>query len=189
MQTFYSPEELSTLGIKSYGENVYIGRNVIIYHPERLEIGHDVRIDDYTILSGNIKLHNYIHISHFCGLYGGNAGIEMHDYSGFSSKVTAYAESDDYSGESMTNPMIPAKYKPGSISKKVEIGKHAIIGAGSIVLPGVHVGEGTSVGSMSLCNKDLSEWKICTGIPAREKKDRSRKILELEAAFKEEQSI
>lgn len=186
MGTFYSQEELAQLGLKSYGENVYIGKHVILYHPERLEIGHDVRIDDYTIISGNVKLHNYIHISHFCGLYGGDDGIEMCDYSGLSSKVTVYAVSDDYTGESMTNPMVPAKYKPTSISGKVKICKHGIIGAGSIVLPNVTIGEGSSVGSMSLCTRDTSEWKVYAGIPAKERKDRSKKILELEAQFEKD---
>lgn len=186
MGTFYSREELAGLGLKSYGENVLIGRNAILYHPERLEIGNHVRIDDYTIISGNVKLHDYIHISHFCGLYGGDKGIEMQDFSGLSSKVTVYAVSDDYTGESMTNPMVPEKYKPTSISGRVEICKHAIVGAGSIVLPNVKVAEGSSIGAMSLCNRSTEEWKIYTGIPARCQKERAKKILELETAFKKE---
>lgn len=186
MGTFYSQEELADLGLKSYGKDVLIGRNAILYHPERLEIGNHVRIDDFTIISGHVKLHNYIHISHFCGLYGGDEGIEMHDFSGLSSKVTIYAVSDDYTGASMTNPMVPMKYKPTSISGKVEIGKHAIVGAGSIVLPGVKVAEGSSVGAMSLCNRSTEEWKIYTGIPAKCHKERSKKLLELEQEFQKE---
>lgn len=185
MNTFYSEKELQELGIKSYGKNVYIGRNVILYSPEKLEIGHDVRIDDFCVLSGNIKLGNYIHISHFCGLYGGNEGIEMEDYSGLSSKVTIYAVSDDYSGRSMTNPMIPIDYKPHSVEKKVLIRKHGIVGAGSIVLPGVVVEEGSSIGSMSLCVKSTLPWSVNVGIPARKLKDRSKELLELEMKFKE----
>lgn len=183
MNTFYSEEELRSLGIKQYGKNVYIGRHAILYNPEKLVIGHDVRIDDYTIISGVVKLGNYIHISHFCGLYGGNAGIEMGDYSALSSKGTVYAASDDYSGESMTNPMVPMEYKPGAVEKKVIIEKHAIIGAGSMVLPGVLIGEGAAIGSMSLCTKNIMPWSIYTGIPARKMRDRSKNILELEKTF------
>ena len=62
MNTFYSENELQKLGIKSYGKNVLIGRNAILYSPESLEIGHDVRIDDFCILSGKITLGSYIHI-------------------------------------------------------------------------------------------------------------------------------
>lgn len=183
METFYNREELVGLGIKSFGENVFIGRNVVLYSPEKLTIGHDVRIDDFSIFSGKIILGNYIHISHFCGLYGGIKGITMEDYSGLSSKVTVYAVSDDYSGNSMTNPMVPARYKPGSIEKEVLIKRHAIVGAGSVVLPGVVLGEGSSVGAMSLCIHDTEAWSINTGIPAKKTKDRERKVLDLEKEF------
>ena len=76
-----------------------------------------MRIDDFAIISGKVTLGNYIHIAQFCGLYGGSAGIEMEDYTGLSSKCSLYATSDDYSGMSMTNPMIPEKYKPGTIGR------------------------------------------------------------------------
>lgn len=185
METFYSNGELLKLGIKSFGKNVFIGRNVILYNPENLVIGHDVRIDDFCVISGKITLGNYIHISHFCGMYGGRKGITMEDYSGLSSKVTIYAVSDDYSGNSMTNPMVPARYKPGSIEKEVLINRHAIVGAGSVVLPGVVLGEGSSIGAMSLCVHDTEAWSINTGIPARKTKDRERKLLDLEKEFRE----
>jgi len=183
MKTFYSEEELLKLGIKSFGKNVFIGRNAILYHPENLTIGHDVRIDDFSILSGEIKLGNYIHISHFCGMYGGSKGIIMEDYSGLSSKVSVYAVSDDYSGNSMTNPMIPVEYKSGSIEKEVLIKKHAIIGTGSIILPGAVIEEGSSIGAMSLCNHNTEPWSINVGIPAKKIKDRKKEILDLERKF------
>lgn len=186
MDNFLSKEELEKLGLKEYGENVLIGRHVVIYSPEKLSIGNHVRIDDFTVISGNVTLGNYIHISQFCGVYGGDSGIIMEDYTGLSSKCSVYAVSDDYSGESMTNPMIPLKYRPKLISAAVIIKKHAIIGCNSVVLPGVTVGEGTAVGSMSLCNKSMEEWSVYTGIPAVKRKERKREILELEKKFVEE---
>lgn len=185
MNTFLTEEELKNLGLKSYGENVYIGRNAILYNPEKLSLGHDVRIDDFTIISGNVTLHNYIHISHFCGLYGGDEGIEMEDFSGLSSKVNIYAVSDDYSGASMTNPMVPAEYKPGAYQAKVTLKKHAIIGNNSTILPGVTIEEGSSVGTMSLCNKSTEPWSINVGIPTKKLKDRKKDILDLEKKFME----
>ena len=81
MSNFLSREELAQLGVAEYGENVLIGRHAVLYSPEKLKIGNNVRIDDFTIISGNVHLHDYIHISQFCGLYGGDAGIVMEDYS------------------------------------------------------------------------------------------------------------
>lgn len=180
MDNFLSREELEKLGLKEYGEDVLIGRHAVLYSPERLSLGNHVRIDDFTVISGRVTLGDHIHISQFCGLYGGDEGIWMEDFSGLSSKCSIYAVSDDYSGASMTNPTVPAKYKPGSISKPVRIKKHAIIGCNSVVLPGVTVAEGTAVGSMSLCNRSTEAWSMYVGIPARKKGERKKDILELE---------
>ena len=61
MRTFYESEELKNLGLKQYGENVLISRNVILYNPERLIIGNNVRIDDFTIIGGKVTIGNYVH--------------------------------------------------------------------------------------------------------------------------------
>lgn len=183
---FYSQKELSELGLKRYGENVLISRNAILYHPEQLEIGNDVRIDDFTTISGKVVLGNNIHIAQFCSLYGATEGIYMDDFSGLSSKVTIYATSNDYSGNSMTNPMVPAKYKSLDKNAAVHLYKHVVIGCMSVILPGVIINEGCSVGAMSLCNKSLDAWGMYAGIPAARVKERSKKLLELEREFLEE---
>ncbi len=183
MSNFLSEKELSELGIKSFGKNVLIGRHVVLYSPELLILGDDVRIDDFSIISGKVTMGSFIHVSQFCGIYGGEEGIFMEDFSGLSAKCSVYANSDDYTGLSMTNPMVPAKYKPTVISKAVHIGKHAIIGCNSVVLPGVDVPEGAAVGSLSLVTRSLEPWSINTGIPARKKSDRHKDILKLEKQF------
>ncbi len=186
MSNFLTENEIRELGLKSCGKDVRIGRHAVLYHPERLVFGDHVRIDDFTVISGVVEFGNYIHVSQFCGLYGGDDGIYMEDYSGLSSKCSIYAVSDDYSGHSMTNPMVPAKYKPHMISAPVKIKKHAIVGCNSVVLPGVVIEEGTAIGSMSLCTKSTEEWSVYTGIPARRKGERKRDLLELENNFMED---
>lgn len=183
MSNFLSEKELAELGIKSYGKNVLIGRHVILYTPDKLILGDDVRIDDFTIISGKVTMGSFIHVSQFCGMYGGDEGIVMENFSGLSAKCSVYAVSDDYTGLSMTNPMIPAKYKPTAIRKAVHIGRHAIIGCNSVVLPGVDIPEGAAVGSLSLVARSLEPWSIHTGIPAKKKSDRHKDILEWEKAF------
>lgn len=187
MKTFYTRDELKTLRIKQYGEDVLIGRNAILYHPELLVLGNHVRIDDFTTISGKVVLGNYIHIAQFCSLYGGTSGIQMDDFSGLSSHVAVYATSNDYSGKSMTNPMVPEKYKPTDRNLPVHIQKHVVIGCMSVVLPGVTIEEGCAVGAMSLCNKKMPSWGIYAGIPCARVKERSKEILELEKMFDTEQ--
>jgi len=86
----------------------------------------------------------------------------------------------------MTNPLISDKYR--KVKKtKVFIGKHAIIGTGSVIMPGVELREGTSVGAMSLVRKSTEEWSIYVGNPARRLKARNRRrIVELEKEFLKE---
>lgn len=179
MSSFYSEEELKKMGFKSYGYNVKISRNTCIYKPGEIEIGNNVRIDDFCFLLGKIRIGNYIHIAPYSNLCGGKEGITMEDFSGISSRVSIYATSDDYSGEAMTNPTIPEKYT-NVISSPVLIKKHAIIGASCVVLPGVTIEEGTSCGSMSLINKNTEPWSIYVGIPAKKKAERNRNLLEKE---------
>lgn len=188
MSNFLSESELDEIGLINRGEGVLIGRHAVLYSPELLTVGNHVRIDDFTIVSGRVVLGSYIHISQFCGLYGGEEGIEMGDFSGLSSKCSIYATSDDYSGKSMTNPMVPAEFKPGAINKSVHIGKHAIIGCNGVILPGVDVAEGTSVGSMSLLTKSTKPWGIYVGVPAKWHGERSRELLDLEEQFLESRS-
>lgn len=180
MQTsFYTEEELKTLGLKSYGRNVMISKKVSIYGAENISIGNNVRIDDFCILSGKIRIGSFVHIAAYSALYGGNVGIEMNDFSGLSSRVIIYTESDDYSGNYLTNPTIPDKYL-NIIKGKVILNKHVIIGTSSTILPAVIIDEGVAVGAMSLVNKSLDEWGIYAGSPCRKIKDRSKKLLELE---------
>lgn len=178
--SFYSEEELKKIGFKHIGTNVLISRNACIYGASQMVIGNNVRIDDFCVLSGKIELGNYIHISVYSSIFAGDAGVSMSDFSTMSSRCVIYAKSDDYSGEHMTNPMVGEQFL-GVISKKVELGKHAILGSGVTVLPGVVIGEGTAVGSMSLVNKSLDPWGIYVGIPCKYLKERSKKLLELEA--------
>lgn len=182
MNSFYATHELNEMNFKSLGENVLISRNASIYSPNKISIGNNVRVDDFCILSGNITLHNFIHIAAYSALYGGLSGITIHDYSNISSKNSIYALSDDYSGETMTNPMVPEKYKM-VFNKKVVIERHVIIGSGCVILPGSTLKEGSAFGAMTLINKSSEPWSINVGIPFRKINDRSRNLLMFEKEF------
>lgn len=188
MNSFYSVEELKEIGFKSIGEKVFISRKASIYGADKITIGNNVRIDDFCILSGNITIGNYVHIAAFCALFGGQSGIEFGDYTGLSSRSAIYAESDDYLGEAMTNPMIPDEYRKIE-GGKVIFEKHVLVGTGCTVLPGVVIQEGTSVGSMSLINKSLDSWGVYIGIPCKKVKERSKNLLKLEEEFIKKQRL
>lgn len=185
MSSFYSEEELKNIGFKSYGYNVKISRNTCIYKPDDIEIGNNVRIDDFCFLLGKIRLGSYIHIAPYSNLCGGKEGITMENFSGVSSRVSIYATSDDYSGVAMTNPTVPDKFT-NVISSPVLIKKHAIVGASSVVLPGVTIEEGTSCGAMTLVNRNTEPWSIYVGAPAKKIANRSKELLSKEQAWLKE---
>ena len=179
MASFYSQEELLKIGFHSVGEDVKISRNCSIYTPQKIDIGNHVRIDDFCIISGSINIGNYVHVAAACLLFGGDDGIVMEDFTAISSRSALYAESDDYSGCALSNPMVPEKYRKiygGGIVMK----KHSIIGTGCTVLPGVVIGQGCSVGAMSLINKSINSWGIYIGVPCHFVKDRKKDLLKME---------
>ncbi|MDE6006703.1 MAG: acyltransferase [Muribaculaceae bacterium] len=175
MNSFYSQSELEILGFQSVGNNVKISRKASFYDITRIRIGHNVRIDDFCILSGQITLGDNIHISAYSALYGAK-GIEIHDYSGLSPRSTIFSAMDDFSGEYLIGPI----HSPETINVtggKVVIERYCQIGAGSIIFPNLKIGEGSVVGSMSLVNKSLEPWGIFAGIPVRLLKERKKNLL------------
>jgi acetyltransferase-like isoleucine patch superfamily enzyme len=181
-KSFLSEKELAELGIGHYGKNVLISRKASIYSPEKMTFGSNVRIDDFSILSGNIHIGSYVHIAAYCGLFGDEEKISIEDFAGLSARVLVYSFSDDYVfGLSLTNPTVPLEFKLKIDKGAVLIGKHVIIGAGSLVLPKTEIGIGAAVAALSLVRGDLDSWTIYKGNPAKAVgKRRSERILELE---------
>ena len=147
--TILSKEELEKIGFKSIGENCLISSKASFYGADRISIGNNVRIDDFCVLSagiGGIEIANFIHIAAYSLLIGAGK-ISLHDFSGLSSRVSIYSSSDDYSGTSMTNPMVPNEFTNVKHAN-ITIGRHVIIGSGSIVLPGVTLEQGVAIGAL-----------------------------------------
>jgi galactoside O-acetyltransferase len=107
----------------------------------------------------------------------------MKDYSGVSSRVSIYSSSDNYDGEYMTNPCLP-NHVTNTLHKEVIIGKHVVIGSNSVVLPGVNLTDGCSIGAMSLVNKSVDGPYILAGIPAKKIRERKSNIFNLEKNIK-----
>jgi acetyltransferase-like isoleucine patch superfamily enzyme len=182
----YCSEELRTFGFKSIGRNVSISRTVEIYGRLRnIEIGDNVRIDSHCTLiaTGPMKFGSYIHIGGKCHLVG-RGGFTMEDFSGLSQNVHVYTASDDYLGNAMTNPMVPEHLTDVKVAA-VHIGRHAIIGCGSVVLPGADLAEGVAVGALALVSRSLPEWGVYSGAPARLRCPRKRNPLTLERELRE----
>lgn len=180
--SFYSHDELRAMGFKLLGRDVRLSRKSSIYNAANIEIGDFSRVDDFCVLSageGGISIGKHVHIAVFCSLIG-NGRIELADFSNLSSKVCIYSSNDDYSGEFMTNPTVPSRFTKVTHAP-VKVGRHVIIGAGSVVLPGVTLHEGAGVGALSLVKQDCESFGMYVGTPTRRVGKRSTKLLEMES--------
>lgn len=175
---------IEKMGFASVGRNVMISERASFYRCAQISIGDDVRIDDFCVLSagdGGIDIGSHVHLAVYSSLIG-KGRITLSDFCNISSRVSIYSSSDDYSGATMTNPTVPERYK-NVTHADVFIGRHVIVGSGSVVLPGVRLGEGVAVGALSLVRESCAEFGIYAGSPAKYLRPRSRHLLELEKDF------
>ena len=179
---YYNEKELLLLGFKKLGRNVKISTKASIYNYGQIEIGNNSRIDDFCVISGKVLIGRNCHITPSCIIAGGEKGVSIEDFTTLAYGVKVFSQSDDYSGKTMTNSTVPAEYK-SEFKKEVIIKKHSIVGAGSIIMPGVILENGTSVGAASLVLKSTEPWSIYVGSPAKKIKERQKDLLKLEEIF------
>jgi galactoside O-acetyltransferase len=172
----------------------YAGIDITIYPGARLiaaeniAIGSRVVIDDFVFVGRHSRLAigNHVHLATGCSITGGGDCV-ICDFAGISSGARIITGTDDFLGEGLTGPTVPAKYRVVSRGSVV-IGAHAIIGANAVVLPNITVGEGATVGAGAVVTRDVEPWSICAGVPARKMKmRRADRIRELEEALLKEE--
>jgi galactoside O-acetyltransferase len=169
---------------KHVGLNVIISSKASFHNPSNISIGDNTRIDDFCILSagnGGIIIGRNVHIAAYVSIIG-SGKVTVSDFAGISSRVSVYSSNDDYSGEYMTGPTVNKKFT-NVTSGEIFIGRHVVIGAGSIVLPNVRLEDGAIVGSLSLVKDNCEGFYLYAGVPAKKIKQRSRRLLELEKEF------
>jgi galactoside O-acetyltransferase len=176
---FLTRDELLQKCFLHVGDNVKISDKASIYGAEKIRIGDNVRIDDFCILSAGsyINIGNNVHIACYTSLIG-KGSIWLNDYSGLSMRCTVLSSSDDYSGNFMANPQVPAE-KRKVHEAMVYFGKYSLAGAGTVIMPGVRLGDGAVAGAMSFVKTSIPEWEIWAGVPAKYLKNRSKEMLKL----------
>ena len=83
MSNFFKIKDLIRMGVTVKGTNVKISKLARIYNPHGLTLHDNVRIDDFTILSGRgkIEIGNFVHIGPHCFIAA--AGFCYHDVPAF----------------------------------------------------------------------------------------------------------
>ena len=179
MTSFLSSEELTLLGFKSCGENVKISRFAQFYGKEYMELGSNIRIDDFSILSAScatFKCGDNVHIAAGVYVYG-QGGLTIEDHVNLSAGVKIYTITDDFGGNFLVGAM--ESLGRNVISVPLTISRHVVVGANSVILPGAILSEGVAIGACSMVKSVCDPWSIYVGTPARKLRDRGKELLSL----------
>jgi galactoside O-acetyltransferase len=174
---YLTPETLSSMPFKSLGHDVMIHERVTLVGIENISIGSHVRIDPDVILlaTGPLTIGCYTHIA--TGVFiAAKAGFEMKNFANIAHGSRIYTVNDDYSGEYLMGPTIPADLL-GLNEGPVLMEEQSGLGAGAIILPGVTLAQGSMLGALSLLGKSTEPWTMYGGVPAKPIKKRRRDVL------------
>ena len=160
-----------------------LGRDAVIYpsariiHPEHLQLGDHSSIDDFVFLNagGGTVIGRYVHIACHVSVIGGG-GLEVGDYAVLATGSRILTATDTFDGGARMSTHLPPEHRSVR-SGRVIIDRDAFVGANTVVMPGVHVGEGAVAGAGSVVTHDLEPWTVYTGAPARRSRSRPRPTL------------
>jgi len=145
------------------GHDLQVGPGVVLKHPETMEFGDSVFIGAQAMIQGRFdgtcKIGNHIWIGPQA--YFDARNLVLEDYVGWGpgAKVLGSA----HTGDPVDVPLITTSL----VIKHVVIGFGADIGMNSSILPGVHVGEHSIVGAGSVVTRDVPDYAIVAGAPAK----------------------
>lgn len=130
---------------------------------ENIDFGKYIIIDDFVLIYAKekITIGNYVHIANFTSITGGNE-LTIGNYAAISQGCRILTATDDFKEWGFGNSTISNEYR-NIKSAPINIGNFCIVGANSVVLPGVDVGEGATVGANSVITKSLEPWGIYIG--------------------------
>ena len=130
---------------------------------DNIDFGKNIIIDDFVLIYAQekMKIGNYVHIANFTSITA-SKHIMLGDYSAISQGCRLLTATDDFKDWGFGNSTINNEFRHLK-SGKIEIGNFCIIGANSVVLPNVTIGEGATVGANSVITKDLDPWGIYIG--------------------------
>ena len=161
---------------KFVDKEVLLFKNALILRPEMIEISSGVRIDDYARVEGGkgLFIGQYVHISSFAGILGGGEAI-IEEYCAMAQGARLLTGSDQATG--VMSAAAPNDIRDAFAGKTI-LKKHAFLGANSVVMPNVVIGEGAVVGAGAVVTKDVEPWTIVAGVPA--KPISKREVIDLE---------
>ncbi|MGE6225983.1 CatB-related O-acetyltransferase, partial [Aeromonas media] len=123
-------------------------------------------IGKYTYLAGFANINN-CKIGDFCSIADGvRIGIGMHPLNYISTHPVFYSEKTIFPYKLLESSVL-SKLPDYDESKEVIIGNDVWIGTSSIILDGVKIGNGVVIAAGAVVTKDVPDYAIVGGVPAR----------------------
>lgn len=173
---------------KSVGEGAIFGKGMVLRHPSKITLGNRVAIDDYVLLDASgskdqgITFGDDIIVSRNCVIQGKTAAVTIGDKTDIGCNAfissgggisigshvliagNCYIGGGRYLNQRLDIPMMEqGVYSQGAVI----IGDDVWLGAGAIVLDGVRIGKGSIVGAGAVVTKDLPDYSVAVGVPAK----------------------
>lgn len=129
------------------GDNVYIGRNVVLWGKGRIEIGDHSRISDYVSIFADDR----VSIGRHCS-------------------IASFTFVIDSNHQLARDRLIHDQPKE---TRAIEIGDDVWISASCVVMAGARIETGAVIGANSVVSTPIPPYSIALGYPARPLKERS----------------
>lgn len=149
--------------VKNIGQDISVGSGVNFKHPETFEFGNKVFLGANVYIQGRIEGRCQIGNNVWIGpqSYFDARDMIIEDSVGWGPGAKILGST--HTGDPITEPIINTDL----VIKTVRIKEWADIGTNAIILPGVTVGKGAIVGAGAIVNKDVPDFAIVAGVPAR----------------------
>jgi acetyltransferase-like isoleucine patch superfamily enzyme len=170
------------------GKNVIFGRNITLRHPHKIFIGDNVIIDDNCVLDAkghdqsSIRLGEGVFIGRNSTIYCKNGSIEIGSRTNVGPNCQMFSARQLTIGQgtliaAYTYIMSGGRYDYRAALPLAEqssysdgptaIGKDCWIGAKSVILDNVSIGDHAVVGAGAVVTKDVPNQAIAMGVPAK----------------------
>lgn len=155
--------------LRHVGSGVVIEEGVRIFHPETVSLGDRVYIGHEAMLKGYYKGYLEIGSGSWIGqrcFFHSAGGLRIGENVGIAPEVKILTSVHDFDATKQPVMQFPLKFSPVEIQSGVDIG------IGSIILPGITIGEGAVIGAGSVVTHDVPAYEVWAGSPARKLRSR-----------------
>lgn len=149
---------------RSLGDGVVFEPGVLVFHPETITIGDGVYVGHNTILKGYhqnaMTLGDGCWIGQGCFFHSAG-GLTVEEAVGIGPMVKILTS--EHVADRLDLPVLHSPLRFAS----VRLGRGCDVGVGTVILPGVTIGDGAIVGAGSVVTRDVPQYEVWAGNPAR----------------------